>query len=178
MLTKPEKLQLLHSYKKKQSLMNFSSGSVKSIIKNFYCWYAMHNFYFPPLLTLSSIYNNAKLTVRLHSFWNFPASLAFFLKLPSRNFPKWMHYTTVAIDEETYSYTSCKKTPESARCSSLLTEIFWPIRGRHFKHWNWFSKMLLDLMINFHHEHSIMPTSCPYGLGAVFCPPPWQSWGQ
>ena len=75
----------------------------------------MHNFHFPPLLTLSSIQCQAyilDLHVRLHcSFWNFPASLAFFLKLPSRNFPKWMHYATVVIDEETY--TSCKKTPES-----------------------------------------------------------------
>ena len=138
MLTKPEKLQLLHSYKKKQSLMNFYSGSVESIIKNFYCWLRFTTFTFH-LCSLCLVYN-AKLTVRLHSFWNFPASLAFFLKLPSRNFPKWMHYATVAIDEETYSYTSCKKTPESPGCSSLLTEIFWPIRGRHFKHWNWFSK--------------------------------------
>ena len=51
--------------------------------------------------------------------------------------------------------TSCKKTRESPG-------------GRQFKRfWNWFGKSKcpgarLDLTVNFHHEHFIDPTDCPW----------------
>ena len=46
--------------------------------------------------------------------------------------------------------------------------FFWPIRSRQFKRfWNWFGKSKcpgarLDLTENFHHEHFIDPTNCPW----------------
>ena len=46
--------------------------------------------------------------------------------------------------------------------------FFWPIRSRQFKRfWNWFGKSKcpgarLDLTVNFHHEHFIDPTDCPW----------------
>ena len=63
--------------------------------------------------------------------------------------------------------TSCKKTRESPGCFSLLI-FFSPIRSRQFKHfWNWSGKSKcpgahLDLTVNFHHKHSIVPTNCPW----------------
>ena len=63
--------------------------------------------------------------------------------------------------------TSCKKTQDSPGCFSLLI-FFWPIRSRQFKHFrNWSCKSKcpgahLDLTVNFHHEHSIVPTNCPW----------------
>ena len=59
----------------------------------------------------------------------------------------------------------CKKTQESPGCFSLLIG---PIRSRQFKRfWNWSSKSKcqgahLDLTVNFHHKHSIVPTNCPW----------------
>ena len=47
-------------------------------------------------------------------------------------------------------------------------KFFWPIRSRQFKRfWNWFRKSKcpgarLDLTVNFHHEHFIDPTNCPW----------------
>ena len=47
-------------------------------------------------------------------------------------------------------------------------KFFWPIRSRQFKRfWNWFGKSKcpgarLDLTVNFHHEHFIDPTNCPW----------------
>ena len=67
--------------------------------------------------------------------------------------------------------TSCKETRESPGCfSSLigLKNFFWPIRSRQFKRfWNWFGKSKcpgasLDLTVNFHHEHCIVPTDCSW----------------
>ena len=66
---------------------------------------------------------------------------------------------------------SCKKTRESPdRFSSLIGQkkYFWPIRSRQFKHfWNWFNEIncpgaRLDLTVNFHHEHFIDLTNCPW----------------
>ena len=62
------------------------------------------------------------------------ASLTFYCETFLRNFPRLL----MAINEET---TSCKITPESPRCSSLLI-------GEKI------------LIVNFHHEHSIVPTNC------------------
>lgn len=64
--------------------------------------------------------------------------------------------------------TSCKKTPdhESPGCSSSL--IVWPIRSRPFTcFWNWSGKSkcpgaALDLLVNFHHELSIVSTRCSW----------------
>ena len=45
--------------------------------------------------------------------------------------------------------------------------FFWPVRSRQFKSfWNWFGKSKcpgahLNLTVNFHYKHSIIPTSCP-----------------
>ena len=67
--------------------------------------------------------------------------------------------------------TSCKETRESPSCfSSLIGQksFFWPIRSRQSKRfWNWFGKRKcpgasLDLTVNFHHEHCIVPTDCPW----------------
>ena len=66
---------------------------------------------------------------------------------------------------------SCKKTPQSpAAPLRSLARIFFclPIRSRQFKYfWNWFSKSKcpgapLNLIVNFHHRHSIVLTSCPW----------------
>ena len=63
--------------------------------------------------------------------------------------------------------TSCKKRSESPGCSSLLI-FLWPIRSREFERfWNWFVKRecpgaLPFLVVNFHHEHYVVPTSCPW----------------
>ena len=87
-------------------------------------------------------------------FWNFPRK-------------------TIPVERATQQWrsirktTSCKKTPESPGCSSSLTGQK-KIRSRQFKRfWNWFGKSkcpgsLLNLIVNFHHEHFIVPTSCPY----------------
>ena len=69
------------------------------------------------------------------------------------------------------SFRSCKKTRQSPGSFSSLTghkKVFWPIRSRQFKRfWNWFGKSkcpgaCLDLTVNFHHEHFIDPTNCPW----------------
>ena len=61
--------------------------------------------------------------------------------------------------------------------------FFWPIRSRQFKRlWNWFGKSKcpgarLDLTENFHHEHFIDPTNCPWvsedAVGHVYRQFPW-----
>ena len=65
----------------------------------------------------------------------------------------------MAIDEE--KNTSCKKTPESPSCSSsLIDQNFFFGQSEAVK-----SKCLgalLDLTVNFHHEHSIVPINCPW----------------
>ena len=87
-------------------------------------------------------------------FWNFPRE-------------------TIPVERATQQWrsirktTSCKKTPESPGCSSSLTGQK-KIRSRQFKRfWNWFGKSkcpgsLLNLIVNFQHEHFIVPTSCPW----------------
>ena len=59
---------------------------------------------------------------------------------------------------------------EPGYSSSLIGHetLLWPIRSREFERfWKWFAKSecpgaLPVLAVNFHHEHSIVPTSCPW----------------
>ena len=67
---------------------------------------------------------------------------------------------------------SCVRKHKSHPAASLRwlarKNFFWPIRSRQFKRfWNWFGKSKcpgarLDLTENFHHEHFIDPTNCPW----------------
>ena len=95
-LMKQGKLQALAQLQATNTPINVYFSSLEGI-KNFYCWYAMYDFYFLHLCTLTSVVHNAHLTFYISMF------VTRRLKLSSKNFPLWTRYATMAIDEENYA---------------------------------------------------------------------------
>ena len=69
---------------------------------------------------------------------------------------------------------SCKKTPESPGCSSSLIGQKFVFLANQKQATETLLELvqcrgaLLDLIVNFHHEHSIVPTSC-HGVSEDGC---------
>ena len=160
LLCRPGKIACFMAKRNKQSLISFHNGSVKGIV-NFYCWYAMHDFHFPHLCSHCLVYN-AKLTIQISAFVNIFSETSL-EKLSQLNglLNNGNRGRNLRHVRKHLSHPAVPLRWLARKC------FFWPVRSTQFiSFWNWFGKSKcpgahLNLTINFHHKHSIIPTSCP-----------------